>query len=85
MPQGKVLNHDFVNNFMNEALAVAYDSETTGERKLMSLMLDRERTGMQFNDEVPFEMFRSSVARSYWGIEELYEYTLWTRLSLTRS
>lgn len=67
LPQGKVLNHDFVNNFMNEALSVAYDSETTGERKLMSLMLDRERTGMQFNDEVPFEMFRSSVARKLLG------------------
>lgn len=67
LPLNKVLNTQMLETFLNEASAIIYDTETMAQRQYTSSMLDFERNGLEFEDQVPMILYKEKVAQKILG------------------
>lgn len=67
LPLNKTLNTKSINTFLTEMGGIVYDIETMAERKFTASMLDFERNGLKFEDEVPLNLYKEKVAQKILG------------------
>src|SRR5690606_21169045 len=67
LPLNKTLNTRSIDTFLREMGGIVYDIETMAERKFTASMLDFERNGLKFDDEVPLNLYKEKVAQKILG------------------